>query len=140
MQKDLLDREVGKRVKALREECGITRTELAKKLGLTLSHMGLIERGQRGLTLPKCLMLRDIFCVSLEYLIAGSGETVEAGSFISKSETLSSRERQKISRFITEYSHIPPEKRNDDIVFDSVGFLLKQYIKSVRHGAASPDH
>ena len=36
---ELLNREIGRRVRYLREACGMSRDELAERLGLTISHM-----------------------------------------------------------------------------------------------------
>ena len=43
-----LDGIIGRNIKAERLSRGMTRNEFAKIFGLTLSHVGLIERGERG--------------------------------------------------------------------------------------------
>ena len=45
-----LDKRIGSSVRFEREQKGISREELAEMLDLTVSHLGLIERGERGVT------------------------------------------------------------------------------------------
>ncbi len=42
---------VGDKIKRLREEAGLTQSELAKKLGKTQSYVGLLEKDYRSITL-----------------------------------------------------------------------------------------
>ena len=48
--KDALDKIIGQNIRAEREVRNLSRDELAEILDLTTSHMGLIERGERGAT------------------------------------------------------------------------------------------
>lgn len=48
--KDVLDRVIGQNIRIEREVRNLSRDELAEILDLTTSHMGLIERGERGAT------------------------------------------------------------------------------------------
>lgn len=48
--KVVLDRIIGNNIRSEREVRNLTRDELAEILDLTTSHMGLIERGERGAT------------------------------------------------------------------------------------------
>ena len=48
--KDVLDRIIGQNIRIEREVRNLSRDELAEILDLTTSHMGLIERGERGAT------------------------------------------------------------------------------------------
>ena len=73
---ELLNREIGRRVWELRELFGMSRDEPAERLGLTVPHMGLIERGQRGLTPARCIAISDIFCVSVEYIFASLTQSI----------------------------------------------------------------
>jgi transcriptional regulator with XRE-family HTH domain len=49
-EKEHLDKIIGKNIRAERESRNLSRDELAEMLDLTTSHMGLIERGERGAT------------------------------------------------------------------------------------------
>jgi transcriptional regulator with XRE-family HTH domain len=133
MEKTLLNREIGKRVRCLRDSRGITRIALAEQLGITPSYMGLIERGERGLNLSKCIVLSEVFCVSTDYILTGRGELVRKKEVDSLAEgnQFSPHERQLLSEFITAYSLISPSKRNADIIFENIRFSLSQYIKII---------
>lgn len=43
---------LGKRIRILRRQAGLTQSELAEKSGLSDNFIGLIERGERQLTVP----------------------------------------------------------------------------------------
>lgn len=63
-------KEVGKRLKALREGIGLSQTKLAEALGSTQSSINRYENGQA--TPPVALFRRyaDFFDVSLDYIFA----------------------------------------------------------------------
>ena len=46
---------IGTRVKMLRITKGISQTELAKKIGVTQTHLSNIENGRAGLTIPNLI-------------------------------------------------------------------------------------
>lgn len=63
-------KEVGKRLKALREGIGLSQTKLAEALGSTQSSINRYENGQ---TTPSVALFRryaDFFDVSLDYIFA----------------------------------------------------------------------
>lgn len=92
-EKDHLDKIVGGNIKAERLLRGLSRDELAKKLDLTVSHLGLIERGERGATLVTIDRLVRDFGINLQSLFlskearAGAG-TKSSGKNGKKVETL----------------------------------------------------
>ena len=56
-----LDAVVGRNIRIMREEHMLSRDELAYQMGLTTSHMGLMERGERGATAINLSKLSRIF-------------------------------------------------------------------------------
>ena len=59
----------GKKLRLLRKKFGMTQTNLAKKLGISPSTVGMYEQGRRQ---PDSVMLKkiaDMFNVSVDYLI-----------------------------------------------------------------------
>ncbi|MCL2204284.1 MAG: helix-turn-helix domain-containing protein [Defluviitaleaceae bacterium] len=50
MEKERLDEVIGRNIRTERQARNLSRDELAEMLDLTTSHMGLIERGERGAT------------------------------------------------------------------------------------------
>ena len=56
---------VGKRVKALRMQKGISQMELAHGVGISQAHMSNIENGHSNITLENLFALHDILGVSM---------------------------------------------------------------------------
>jgi transcriptional regulator with XRE-family HTH domain len=132
MTKKMLNCEIGNRVKELRKSFGITREQLAERLGLTVSHMGLIERGERGLTVWNCKLLSKTLCVPMEYILLGGGEMPTSKNINALRENnnqFSAHELQLFDELIAAYFLISPAKRNADIIFESLRFALANYTK-----------
>jgi len=70
-KKITLRKEMGKRVRNLRRSAGTTIDVLAEKLGITQSHLGLIERGERGITVERLVVFCDHFKCSADYMLTG---------------------------------------------------------------------
>lgn len=62
---------MGARIQALRKKSGYSKEELAEKLNITWQHLSNIEKGRRGVSTDVLCNLRDIFHVSVDYLLAG---------------------------------------------------------------------
>ncbi len=77
--------ELGKRVKQLRKESGLTFRALVKQHDYHLTQIQRIESGE-GISVPTLLRLAETFQVPIEKLVAGLGmvEAVEQGSKTSK--------------------------------------------------------
>lgn len=56
---------VGKRVKAMRMQKGISQSELAHRVGISQAHMSNIENGHSHITLENLFALHDILGVSM---------------------------------------------------------------------------
>lgn len=74
MKENELARSIGKRIRQLREQHGVTQFELSEIIDISPSYMGLIERGQRQLTIKRMLVLCDFFRVTTDYVILGKSE------------------------------------------------------------------
>jgi len=66
-----LNREIGERIIRLRKRQNLSRRALAKQLGISHAHLGMIERGERGLTIEKCILLSSTCSVSIDYIVTG---------------------------------------------------------------------
>ena len=66
-------KEFGERVRRLREQKGLSKGEVAKKLGAHRNYLNGIETGERGMTLRKAVGLARIFGVQLDWLATGEG-------------------------------------------------------------------
>ena len=67
-EKDRLDVIIGKNIRLERESRKLSRDELAEMMDLTTSHMGLIERGERGATAVTLTRLSKAFDIPIDNL------------------------------------------------------------------------
>ena len=67
---------IAEKLKALREQLGMTQTDLAKKLGLTRSSVNGWEMGLSVPSTPVLAELSRTFRVSADYLLGLEGESV----------------------------------------------------------------
>jgi hypothetical protein len=74
---------LGKRVKLLRKERGLTLRALVVQHGFHLTQIRRIEKGD-GLSVPTLLRIAEVFQIPIEELVAGLG-LVEGGESRSKS-------------------------------------------------------
>jgi len=65
-RKARIDSIIGQNIRNEREMRKMTRDELAEIMELTVSHMGLIERGERGATAVTLEKLARTFCVPVD--------------------------------------------------------------------------
>lgn len=65
-----LDKIIGQNIRRERELHKMSREELAEALDLTVSHMGLIERGERGATAVTLEKLSHVFNIKIDTLFA----------------------------------------------------------------------
>jgi len=69
-EKVRLDEVIGKNIRLERETRKLTRDELAEMMELTTSHMGLIERGERGATAVTLSKISRAFDIPVDHLFA----------------------------------------------------------------------
>ena len=62
---------IGRRIRRLRRELGITQTAMADDLSISASYLNLIERKQRPLSVQLLLRLNDVYDIDVKEL---SGE------------------------------------------------------------------
>ena len=63
---------LGMRIASLRQGCGLSQAELARRLHISPSTVGMYEQGRRIPDLNVLIAMSDVFEVSLDYLITGS--------------------------------------------------------------------
>lgn len=59
----------GERLRELRNSQSVSQMQLANTLGLTQNSIGMMERGYRGTTIEKVVLLAEYFHVSTDYLL-----------------------------------------------------------------------
>ncbi len=62
-------KEIGKRLKSLREEKGLKQREMAEIMGLTLRHYQRFEYGEVNTPATVLNFFADYFCVTADYLL-----------------------------------------------------------------------
>ena len=72
LEKTNLDEIIGKNITKERKLRNLTREELAGMMDLTPSHMGLIERGERGVTAINFSKLSNVFGIPVDRLFAST--------------------------------------------------------------------
>lgn len=75
VEKDLSEKEwqeIGGRIKSRRKSCGYKQSELAEKLGISLSHMSIIENGRQHPSIYVIIKLGEILNVTPDYFLLGN--------------------------------------------------------------------
>lgn len=62
---------LGTRIAMLRKQNGISQKELAERLGVSASSIGMYEQGRREPSGDRLVEMAAIFCVSTDYLLTG---------------------------------------------------------------------
>ncbi len=96
-------KDVGIRLKNLRLQEGWSRSVVAGKVGIHEKYYGDIERGSCGMSVETLLSLAGLYSVSLDYLIYGNGENIDADNrekrirelFIRKIEKMNPDQQQR---------------------------------------------
>lgn len=60
---------LGKRIREERLRSGLTQEQTAEYINVSTTYIGLIERGERSVTLEKLIDLANCFQVSVDYLL-----------------------------------------------------------------------
>lgn len=72
---------LGARIAALRRESGLSQAELAKRLQISPSAMGMYEQGRREPSMETLVAIAREFGVSTDYLLTGSPREQEEAAF-----------------------------------------------------------
>ena len=67
---------LGTRIASLRQSQGMSQAELAKKLHISASAVGMYEQGRREPSVDTLIALGQIFGVSLDYLLSGQPDSI----------------------------------------------------------------
>lgn len=88
------NREVGKRIRELREESGLTQDELAEVLSVGPNVIGCYERGEYGPSKKAITLLCRYFGVSSDYILYG--ETIDVGEVLNNIDHFSDADKMKL--------------------------------------------
>ena len=68
---------LGTRIASLRQGRGMSQADLAKKLHISPSAVGMYEQGRREPSVDTLIALSQIFGVSLDYLLSGQPDSIQ---------------------------------------------------------------
>lgn len=66
---------LGARISALRRDAGMSQSELARRLGVSSSAVGMYEQGRREPSAERLVKIARLFSVSTDYLLTGVPST-----------------------------------------------------------------
>ena len=110
---------LGTRIKLLREELGLKQEDLAKKLSVSPSAIGMYERNLREPNNELILKIANFFNVSVDYLLGKSD--------IRNPEIERDKDKIKIGLSTKDYN--PPTKEQQEKIEEFAKFVLKDNLK-----------
>ena len=75
---------MGPRIAALRKETGMSQAELAERLKISPSAIGMYEQGRREPSAQILVAMAEIFGVSTDYLLTGQARTQAEGDALTQ--------------------------------------------------------
>ena len=76
----IMGNKIGIRIRELRKRAGMTQAELAARIGVSASTVGMYEQGRREPDNTKLVELCNVFGVSVDHLLGNSGAEDNSGS------------------------------------------------------------
>ena len=78
---------LGSRIASLRHGCGLSQAELARRLHISPSAMGMYEQGRREPSVDTLIAIAQEFGVTLDYLLSGQPDSVRDVSALHRQVT-----------------------------------------------------
>ena len=78
---------LGTRIASLRHGCGLSQAELARRLHISPSAIGMYEQGRREPSVDILIAIAQEFGVTLDYLLSGHPDTVRDVSALHRQAT-----------------------------------------------------
>ncbi len=81
-----MKKEIGARIKSIRENMHLSKNKFAKLLGISGQYLGVIESGKSCLSIEKIKILCDLTNLSADYILFGKNITIkqETSKMLSK--------------------------------------------------------
>ena len=95
--------EVGNRVRTVRENLGLTRKELAGRIGLSEYFLVSIENGRKGISIATLCKLSNALCTPAEFLLTGRESPSDVTSITAMLSTMEPRVVKGAERFLKAY-------------------------------------
>lgn len=71
-----MKKEIGERIKNIRENMSMTKEEFAKQIGISGQYLGLIEHGKNYLSIEKLKVLCNFTNLSADYILFGRDKNI----------------------------------------------------------------
>lgn len=71
--RDILYKQIGLRIQLLRQLRGISREELAERLGITPGHLARLENGRRRMRTVMVIQCSRELSTTMDFLVRGTG-------------------------------------------------------------------
>lgn len=105
------DLEVARQLREVREESGLSRAEIADKLGISVTQVGRIERGDRATSVTTMIRWFRLCGYHLESV--GVGEDPEAGAELARAVAgMGPEDLREVSRFARIWMRITHRERH----------------------------
>lgn len=104
---------LGKRLREERLHCGLTQEQVAEAVNVSTTYIGLIEHGERSVTLDKLVALSQCFHVSVDFLLQDSiplTGSIQEKQLLTLWHTATESEREMILSVIRSMIHPPNQK------------------------------
>lgn len=104
---------LGKRLREERLHCGLTQEQVAEAVNVSTTYIGLIEHGERSVTLDKLVALSQCFHVSVDFLLQDSiplSGSIQEKQLLTLWHTATESEREMILSVIRSMIHPPNQK------------------------------
>ncbi len=72
---------LGTRIRQERLQMNFTQEQLAESIGVSCTYIGLVERGERSVTLEKLIQISNTLHVSIDYLLSDSVQITDDADF-----------------------------------------------------------
>lgn len=91
---DLDQKAIGQRIKAARKNKLMTQEKLAELIGISLNFYGMIERGEKGLSVKTLAHICDVLGENIDYIVTGKVTTSDNIPMFKNYNSLSPSERK----------------------------------------------
>ncbi len=64
--------DIGNRIRERRKQLGMSRELFSERVGISVGHLSLVERGERFVRAENLLKISDVLSISTDYILKGS--------------------------------------------------------------------
>lgn len=95
---------IGKRIRKIRKERGLTQEYVAEKLNVSNQHISDIERGLNGMSIPSLMDLCRILDIDADYILFGTSTRTEANPINKMLSKMTPKQSMHAEEILTAYA------------------------------------